>query len=223
MLLGITNQRFKTRRNKLKSLEQLQKEVGDWSLANFGNQTSMVTGTPLGSLAPLLGATEELGELCHCVLKHHQGIRGFGDDTKYQEARDDAIGDLGIYLLDFCAREGVSLAEVINRTWDKVCQRNWVANPTNADQILADAKDINDKAKLASGTGGVGQSKEDDGDGGQYLSKPAWNALMEAIKWRCGTESLYQPFSQIRSFIAAFNEFVNALEKQTGKSYEQHT
>lgn len=50
---------------------------------------------------PLVGAVEEIGELCHAWLKEEQGIRGTDHDN---EARD-AIGDVIIYLLHFCIKQ----------------------------------------------------------------------------------------------------------------------
>lgn len=34
---------------------------------------------------------KSLGKLCHCVLKRHQGIRGYDDNDKYVAERDQAI------------------------------------------------------------------------------------------------------------------------------------
>jgi NTP pyrophosphatase (non-canonical NTP hydrolase) len=120
-----------------KSLQEIQVEIGIWSRVNFGDQTSKVTGQSLGPLAPLLGVVEELGELCHAVLKHHQGIRKFSDDMVYSRERDDAIADVLIYLCDFACREGVDLGAVLERTWAKVQQRNWQQNPDSvpAEQV----------------------------------------------------------------------------------------
>jgi len=116
--------------NEARSLKEIQKEVASWSETNFGQQVSQVTGFPLGSLAPLLGIMEELGELCHCVLKHHQGIRGYDDPSKYEPERDDALADILVYLCDFASREGVNLLHVLNETWEQVAKRNWKKNPS---------------------------------------------------------------------------------------------
>ena len=97
----------------MRSFENIQYEVGPWSLENFGHQetpylTAVVgkchTGSRalrrplegvevrLGSMAPLMGLSEELGELFES---------GTNTDTK------DAVGDLCIYLCDYCCREGI--------------------------------------------------------------------------------------------------------------------
>jgi len=113
-----------------KSLALIQSEVAKWSRVNFGDQVSKATDQVLGSLSPLLGLVEEVGELSHVTLKHHQGIRGYDDEQKYQEERDDAVGDILIYLCDYASREGISLQDALNKTWQKIVKkRNWVDNP----------------------------------------------------------------------------------------------
>lgn len=79
----------------MKSLVQIQTEVGKWSLANFGDQESKaVPGLFLGPLAPLLGVVEELGELA---------------EASTDEDIMDACGDVMIYLCDYATREGFRL------------------------------------------------------------------------------------------------------------------
>lgn len=79
------------------TLREIQVEVGEWSRRNFGDQVSKVTGAILGSLAPLLGFVEEYGERC---------------DSLTPAEANDAEADMGIYLLDFLSREGVSVYEL---------------------------------------------------------------------------------------------------------------
>lgn len=87
----------------MKSLNQLKQEVGEWSKANFGEQetehlkclieTSQVdVRVCLGSLAPLMGLVEELGELQRSETK---------------EDIEDAIGDIGVYSCDYAYREQI--------------------------------------------------------------------------------------------------------------------
>lgn len=114
----------------VQGLEEIQSRVGYWSQLNFGDQTSKATGVPLGSLAPLMGVAEELGELFHATLKRHQGIRGFDNDETFIAARNDAVADILVYLCDYASREGFSLLEALNETWDRVVsKRNWKENP----------------------------------------------------------------------------------------------
>ena len=96
----------------------LQREVGVWSLHNFGAEPAY---------RKLLGVGEELGELCHAHLKGEQGIRGFSAETK--SAKEDAIGDLIIYLADYCDKSGIDLDHAVEKTWALVSQRDWKQHP----------------------------------------------------------------------------------------------
>jgi hypothetical protein len=81
----------------------LQADVGEWAKRNFGENEIKFgpqKGCPLGSFAPLLGLSEETGELIEAVSQ------------KDPHKAKDAIGDVGIYLLDYCAREDVQLYAV---------------------------------------------------------------------------------------------------------------
>ena len=102
------------------SLVRFQDEVSAWSRSNFGDGESV---------DPLLGLAEEVGELCHAFLKRKQGIRG--TPAEHQSAIVDAIGDITIYLADFCRREGLFLDEIVEHTWAKVKLRNWKENPND--------------------------------------------------------------------------------------------
>ena len=79
------------------------KEVGEWSGHNFGSQVCKKTATELGYHAPLMGMGEELGELAEALSK-----QGYEDKEELEEAIVDAVGDMGIYLCDFCYRIGIA-------------------------------------------------------------------------------------------------------------------
>lgn len=93
----------------VKSLQQIQAEVGEWSLENFGQNVTKARGYEtehgdtchLGSLCSVLGMMEESGELSDAME---------GRDTT---AAVDAIGDIGIYLCDFASRENFCLTNVL--------------------------------------------------------------------------------------------------------------
>lgn len=71
----------------------LIREVGEWSLKNFGDLRK-----------PEYGIVEEVGEAVHCVLKHFQKIRGMDDEAVFVPAFTDALADAVIYLADWCDR-----------------------------------------------------------------------------------------------------------------------
>jgi len=75
---------------------------------------------------PLLGIAEEVGELCHAFLKAEQGIRGTPEE--HREAMIDAVGDIMVYLADFCNRNNINLEVATADTWDKVSFRDWKKN-----------------------------------------------------------------------------------------------
>jgi NTP pyrophosphatase (non-canonical NTP hydrolase) len=98
-----------------------QSEVGEWSRRNFGDQPST---------NPLLGLTEEVGELSHAHLKGLQGIRH--TPAEIREMKVDAVADILVYLADYCEREGIDLEGAVMPTWTKVRSRDWAKNPMGA-------------------------------------------------------------------------------------------
>jgi len=101
------------------TLADIQTEQRLWSLRNFGGHPAW---------HPLLGIQEEAGELAHAFLKRTQGIR---KNQNHDAAIRDAVGDIVIYLMDFCSCEGIDLQEAIEGAWDTVRKRNWKADPTS--------------------------------------------------------------------------------------------
>jgi hypothetical protein len=89
----------------MNTIRDIQPDVAKWARDNFGqNPTRYLEagistlpenfGAPvacLGAIAPLLGMAEELGELC---------------DNGTTADAIDAIGDMGIFLLDYLSRHG---------------------------------------------------------------------------------------------------------------------
>lgn len=100
---------------KWHTVTDLQNQVHEWSKANFGDQPAY---------RPLLGISEEVGELCHAHLKTEQNIRMEED---HEAARKDAIGDIVVYLCDYCSRSNLSFEECIRMAWDVVQKRDWRA------------------------------------------------------------------------------------------------
>lgn len=118
------------------NLTRLQAAVGEWSQENFGDDELIMDnlsqrleaggdGADVGALFTVLGVNEEAGELTHSVLKRAQGIRG-DEDGVGVEAEKDAVGDIIVYLADFCYRRGYDLDECVKQAWDgEVSDREW--------------------------------------------------------------------------------------------------
>lgn len=111
----------------MKRLRTLQDELLSWQQHNFPHRPSW---------QPLLGLQEELGELSHAYLKRAQKIRTTENHT---ENIKDAVGDIVVYLADFCNAEGIDLEEAIFETWARVKQRDWRACPATATSPTAPA------------------------------------------------------------------------------------
>lgn len=105
-----------------RSIDALVMRVGEWSAVNFGSNEDGRT-----SLHCTLGAAEEVGELCHAILKRDQGIRGTHEE--HCEAAQDAIADTIIYLMDLCYREGWDLSSILPRVVGEVTKRDWRGDP----------------------------------------------------------------------------------------------
>lgn len=72
-------------------INRIKEEVKVWAIYNFPTTTPEYC---------ILGLYEELGELCHAILKDFQGIR----KEDFEAAKKDAIGDIAIYFLDYLIR-----------------------------------------------------------------------------------------------------------------------
>lgn len=103
---------------KMINLRGIQEEQKQWSKRNFPDSTH---------IEPLMGMVEEIGELFHAELKRRQGIRG--TEEEHIEAAKDAVGDVVIYMMDYCTKRGWDLEEIIAETWLQVQTRDWVNNP----------------------------------------------------------------------------------------------
>lgn len=131
-------------------LTKLTLDVGEWAEENFGNQDDILEslnerseensrrgenpGADVGALFTILGVNEEAGELTHSVLKRAQGIRLDEDDVG-REAEVDAVGDIIVYLADFCHRRGYDLEECVRQAWDgEVSDREWDSETRSVDR-----------------------------------------------------------------------------------------
>jgi len=98
----------------------LQDYVKKWNDHNFHNKKSYQC---------LLGAGEELGELMHAHLKEEQGIRGTSEEHRL--AKMDAIGDVLVYLADYCNQSGIQMDDCWKMVWEELQSRDWKKFPKN--------------------------------------------------------------------------------------------
>jgi NTP pyrophosphatase (non-canonical NTP hydrolase) len=101
------------------TLKQLQEEQKPWVKHNFPERLDY---------HPFLGLMEEVGELAHSHLKLLQGIRV--NEDHHAKAKD-AVGDIVIFLADYCSARGYDLQECVEKTWAEVKQRDWKTNKVN--------------------------------------------------------------------------------------------
>lgn len=98
-----------------------QKELNEWQVKNFG-----VHGDDLLRFA--LGMSEEVGEVCHHVLKGTQKIRGGLNGINKDEVAD-GVADTLIYGMQLLTALGMDAEKEISAVVDKVLKRDWHKNP----------------------------------------------------------------------------------------------
>ena len=116
-------------------LDELQRQIGEWSQQNFEGNVSHVTGQSLYEIPSLLGVGEEVGEIISAVVKSHQG-RFKGTPEEAEMKIKDGTADLMIFLCDFATRQGFSILEVLNNVWatvQKRSQASWVEDKEKED------------------------------------------------------------------------------------------
>ena len=87
----------------MKNFKEIQQLITEWSQKNFGDQVHSVSGVTMGSLNPLLGMGEEIGELGLTYISESLGTEQDLEDRK------DALADILIYMCDYAGREHVTL------------------------------------------------------------------------------------------------------------------
>jgi len=105
---------------KFKDLDELQSKLREWLLYNFKDTTTE---------CQFMGVVEEIGELAHAELKHKQGIRGWEDIEKTTSAIKDAVGDITIFLINYCNTKNINFSECLCTAIEEISKRDWVKNP----------------------------------------------------------------------------------------------
>lgn len=96
----------------------LQDEYKPWNDHNFPDRDVYY---------PLLGAMEELGELAHAHLKDICGVKGTHEQhhEQHHEKKKDAIGDIVVFLADYCTANGIDFQKAVEDTWNEVKKRDY--------------------------------------------------------------------------------------------------
>jgi NTP pyrophosphatase (non-canonical NTP hydrolase) len=131
-------------------LREYQQTIEVWRRYNFGNEPIYIlkgeVKKDFTGLENFLGLVEEIGELARAHLKILQGIRG--NEDKWRREQIDAIGDIFIFLCNYCSREGYDLAYVVDGTCKEVLARDWTQNKfdgtkeTKVDKLLVEIKEL---------------------------------------------------------------------------------
>lgn len=99
------------------TLKDLQDQQRAWVAHNFGDRPWQM---------PLMGVSEEVGELNHALLKQWQGIRGSWHE--HEDNAKDSVADIVIFLADLCSARGWDFDAIVTETWEKVLKRDWKAD-----------------------------------------------------------------------------------------------
>lgn len=111
-----------------------QKELAEWQERNFPrskyeklDKKELIDMVII--LQTALGMAEEVGEVCHHVLKGSQGIRGGVSGFNRAEIAD-GVDDSRIYGNQLLSALGVNAEESYSKTVKQVLSRDWQADPS---------------------------------------------------------------------------------------------
>ena len=99
-----------------KPFSLMQKELSDWQTRNFGGATTEDMA---------LGMAEEVGELCHMILKRKQKIREGADGSNLKDEIADAVADTFVFGVQVLTCEGLDAEVAITQVFEKVLKRVW--------------------------------------------------------------------------------------------------
>jgi hypothetical protein len=61
----------------------------------------------------------------HLAVPIHRFATSSLAGQRFFRAIEDAVGDIVVYLADFCTREDFDFEAVVTQVWEKVKQRDW--------------------------------------------------------------------------------------------------
>ena len=98
-----------------------QKELAEWMEKNFGIHDDDI-------LKCAVGMSEEVGEVCHHVLKGTQKIRG-GINGIDCDAVADGVVDTMIYGIQLLSKLNIDAEKAFEKISNEVLARDWKHNP----------------------------------------------------------------------------------------------
>ena len=99
--------------------------VGKWAVSTFGNLPNY------GPTLAAAGLAEEVGEVCRCVVKEQQGIRGTSDEWR-RELRKE-LGDVFVRLAELSRLYHLDLVDAIIERANYVMARDLNHDPIGGD------------------------------------------------------------------------------------------
>ena len=110
----------------LESLTKLQRDLFQWQKKNFKKKDTGIEWMALG-------AAEEVGEVCHVVLKARQKIRQHQSrmDEKALDSLADGVSDTVVFLMQLCSHAGIDFGKALFATAEEVMKRDWKAKKTD--------------------------------------------------------------------------------------------
>lgn len=60
-----------------------------------------------------------------------EAVDKYGNPTTTEAHQIDAVGDIAIFLINFCNRKGWSFGRILADTWEIVSKRDFVKFPKN--------------------------------------------------------------------------------------------
>lgn len=100
-------------------LKTMQKDIARWRKKNFPHSGTVGI--------QMIGVMEEVGEVCHLILKKDQKIRGpsLMSNRQWKEEMKDGVGDIVVYLMNLCTLASIDIEEAIKSTVEMVLARDW--------------------------------------------------------------------------------------------------
>ncbi len=116
----------RTLQTTLNTLNELQGRLFEWQQNNFKKEDTGIEWMGLG-------AAEEVGEVCHVILKAKQKIRQHqsGLNEEALDALADGVADTVIYLMQLCSHAGIDFGKALFATAEEVMKRDWKNKKTD--------------------------------------------------------------------------------------------